>query len=470
VARSRVRRLGTAFVVKIALIGGGGFRTPMVAEALAGVASDVDVEELALYDLDAARLKQMAAVIEGLDRERGGSAVPVRTTTSLEEAIDGGGAVFAAVRVGGLAARIVDERVPLELGVIGQETVGPAGVAFALRTVPEMQRIATVVRDRAPGAWFVNFTNPAGLVTEALRTVLGDRVIGMCDSPTALWRHAAAALGRPMSSLRPAYVGLNHLGWLTELRDERHDVLPALLRDDRVASVHEVQLAGVSDVRERGMIPNEYLAYYRATTDVIAAFRRDGTRSEILARQQAAFFDAETSSPEEALAAWRRAKDARHSTYMAETRVAEDVTTAVSTSVSTPDDEVTLADEAGYGGVAAAFVRAVTNDAGERLILGVRNGGTVGSLDDDATVEVPCVVGSDGPLPDEASTLPDDERSLMNQVRDAERATLVAIATPSRGAVVDAIACHPVVPSRELAERIVDGYLERHSWMRERYA
>ena len=284
-ARRRVRRLGAAFVVKIALIGGGGFRTPMVAEALVGVASDVDVDvdvdvaELALYDVDAARLERMAAVIEGFDRERNGSMVPVRTTTSLEEAIDAAGAVFAAIRVGGLAARIVDERVPLELGVLGQETVGPAGVAFALRTVPEMQRIATVVRDRAPDAWFVNFTNPAGLVTEALRTVLGDRVIGICDSPSALWRHAAAALGRPMSSMRPGYVGLNHLGWLGALWDEGHDVLPVLLRDDRVANVHEVQPAGVSDVRDRGMISNEYVAYYRATADVIAAFRRDGARS-----------------------------------------------------------------------------------------------------------------------------------------------------------------------------------------------
>jgi 6-phospho-beta-glucosidase len=469
-ARRGVCRLDAAFAVKIALLGGGGFRTPMVAEALAGVVSDVDVDELSLYDVDAARLERMATVIEGFDRERTGSMVPVRTTTSLEEAIDGAGAVFAAIRVGGLAARIVDERVPLELGVLGQETVGPAGVAFALRTVPEMQRIATVVRDRAPDAWFVNFTNPAGLVTEALRTVLSDRVIGICDSPSALWRHAATALGRPMSSLRPSYIGLNHLGWLVALWDEGHDVLPGLLHDDRVANVHEVQQAGVSDVRDRGMISNEYLAYYRATADVIAAFRRDGARSEILARQQSAFYDSEVSSPEEALAAWRRAKDARHSTYMAETHDAGDVTTAVSTSVVTPNDEGMSADEAGYGGVAAAFVRAVANDTRDRLVLGVRNDGTVGWLDDDATVEVPCVVGSDGALPDEAATLPDDERRLMERVRTAERATLAAVHAPSRGAVVDAVASSPVVQSRELAERIVDGYLERHAWMRERYA
>lgn len=467
------RRIGTAFVVvKVTLIGGGGFRTPMVYEALTGVAADVDVGEVALFDLDAARLERMAAVIAGLDRERGGTVVPVRTTTSLEDAVDGAGAVFAAVRVGGLAARIVDERVPLELGVLGQETVGPAGVAFALRTVPEMQRIATVVRDRAPDAWFVNFTNPAGMVTEALRTVLADRVIGICDSPTALWRHAAVAVGGPMSSLRPTYVGLNHLGWLTGLWDDGDDVLPALLRDDRIASVHEVQVAGVSDVRERGMIPNEYLAYYRATADVIAAFRREGPRSKILARQQAAFYDADVSSPNGALAAWRRAKDARHSTYMAEARDGEvgAVDDDAFREVAKSRQHVSSDDEAGYAGVAAAFVRAVTNDTSERLVLGVRNGGTVGWLDDDATVEVPCVMGSDGPLPDDASTLPDDERTLMHQVRDAERATLAAVASPSREAVVDAIACHPLVSSRELAERITNGYLERHAWMRGHYA
>jgi 6-phospho-beta-glucosidase len=473
VARSCVCRVDAAFAVKVALIGGGGFRTPMVYEALASVASDVDVRELVLYDVDAARLQRISAVIEGLDRERGGSAIPVRTTTSLDEAVDGAGAVFAAVRVGGLAARNIDERVPLELGVLGQETVGPAGVSFALRTVPEMVRIAEVVRDRAPRAWFVNFTNPAGLVTEALRTVLGERAIGICDSPTALWRHAAAALGRRASSFRPSYAGLNHLGWLTAMSDGDQDVLPALLRDARAAQLHEIHLAGVDDVRSRGVVPNEYLTYYRATAAVIDAFRRHGARSEILARQQAVFYEPDASSPEETLAAWRRVKDARHSTYMAEARDAEDG--AVSDAM--PDDDAEAIgdgtdpdDEAGYGGVASALLRAVVNGTGERLILSVRNGTTVPWLDDDATVEVPCVVDARGATSDTVVELPEEERRLMARVRDAERATLDAVSSSSREAVVKAIACHPVVPSRELAERIVDGYLVRHAWMRERYA
>lgn len=450
--------------MRIALVGGGGFRTPLVYEALTNVAAGAAVDELMLYDVDEGRLARIATVIEGLDRERGGG-IPIRTSTKIEDAVDDAAAVFAAIRVGGIAARIVDERVPLELGVLGQETVGPGGVSFALRTVPEILRIAGLVRDRAPGAWFVNFTNPAGLVTEALRTVLGGRVVGICDSPTALWIHVAAALGRSASSLRPGYVGVNHLGWLTAMWDGDDDLLPSLLEHDRVDDVREARLAGLDHVWGGRLIPNEYLVYYRSTADVISAFRRQGARAQILARQQARFFGAAPSAPAESLAAWRAAKDARHGSYLAEARGAD--------ASSRPGDRGISgeagADEAGYGAVAAAFVHAVTNDTGERLILGVRNDGSVPWLDDDATVEIPCVVGAGGARPDRVGDLPAEERALMGRVREAERATLEAATSSSLRRVVDAVASHPVVPSREIARRIVEGYRRHQAWMRERF-
>jgi 6-phospho-beta-glucosidase len=447
--------------VKVAILGGGGFRTPLVVQALA----DVEVDELVLHDEDAERLTRIAQVVEALDRERGGG-IPVRTTTSLVQAVEDAEAVFAAVRVGGLDARIVDEAVPLELGVLGQETVGPGGVSFALRTVPEMLRIAEVVLERAPNAWFVNFTNPAGLVTEAIRGVLGERTIGICDSPTALWTHAADALGRPASSLRPSYLGLNHLGWLNGLWDGDADLLPELLQEDRLDEVHEARLAGIDEVRKRGVIPSEYLVYFHSTPAVIDSFVRDGSRAGVIAAQQRDFYEAAAGTPAECLAAWRAAKDARHGTYMAEARGIG------SESRRRPPvfggSEANGA-EIGYGEVAAAFLRAVTRDADERLILGVRNGGSVPWLDEDATVEISCVVDASGPRPDPVAELPEEERALMLRVRDAERATLEAAGSSSSRLVVEAIASHPVVPSRGVAERIVDGYLERHRWMRERY-
>lgn len=450
--------LGDRVAVTIALVGGGGFRTPMVLDALAGVSPAVSIEPIVLHDVDARRLEHIADVIEGANRARGGG-LDVRTTTDLDEALDGADVVFVAIRVGGLEARVVDEAVPLELGVLGQETVGPGGVAFALRTVPEVVRIAEAVGDRSAGAWFVNFTNPVGVVTEAARDVLGSKAVGICDSPTALWRNAATAAGRTPATLRPGYAGLNHLGWLSALWDGDRDVLPALIDGDRLEQVHEARVAGIATVRERGLIPNEYLTYYRETDDVIRSFRRDGSRAEILAAQQARFSDAGPSDPAAALSAWRAATDERHGTYMAEVP-----------DPGGPGPAIAEAGDFGYGDVAAAFVRAVANDTAERLILGVRNGGVLPWLDDDATVELPCDVGADGPRPEAQRALPTPERQLMERVREAERATATAVATPSRRALVYALAAHPVVPSRQVAERIADGYLERHDWMREPYA
>ena len=444
--------------MKVALVGGGGFRTPLVEEAIARTTGEV-VDELVLHDRDERRLARISEVLEGRKRERG-DGPRVRTTSRLEDAVEGAGAVLVAVRPGGLAARIVDERVPLDVGVLGQETVGPGGIAFALRTVPVVVAIAEAVRERAPGAWLLNFTNPAGIVTEAGRSILGERAIGICDSPAALWRHVVSAVDAP-TAWGPAYVGLNHLGWLTSARDGDRDVLAALLDDPRVAEVHEVALEGLDAVRTSGAIPNEYLVYYSSTEEIARAFGRDGSRGAILAKQQARFYDREPSSPAGALAAWREAKDERHATYLAEARGSgSDVPTA-----HAPTD--LSDDELGYGGVAAELLRAIAGGGDTHAILGVRNDGVVPWLDDDATIEVACDVTSSGLAVADVGDVDGARRALVERVRDAERATLRAAFDPSRERILDAIAAHPLVPSRADAERIVDGYLTHHAWMRE---
>ncbi len=444
--------------MKVALVGGGGFRTPLVEEAIARTAGEA-VDELVLHDRDERRLARTAEVLEGRRRERG-DGPRVRTTSRLEDAVEGAGAVLVAVRPGGLAARIVDERVPLDVGVLGQETVGPGGIAFALRTVPVVVAIAEAVRERAPGAWLLNFTNPAGIVTEAARSVLGERAIGICDSPAALWRHVVSAVDAP-KAWRPAYVGLNHLGWLTSARDGDRDVLAALLDDPRIAEVHEVALEGLDAVRTSGAIPNEYLVYYSSTEAIARAFGRDGSRGAILAKQQARFYDREPSSPAHSLAAWRAAKDERHATYLAEARGSR-------SDVPSPHAPADLSDdELGYGGVAAELLRTVAGGGDTHAILGIRNDGAVPWLDDGATVEVACDVTSTGLAVADVGDVDGARRALVERVRDAERATLRAAFDPTRERILDAIATHPLVPSRADAERIVDGYLTHHAWMRE---
>src|SRR5262249_45119700 len=182
----------------------------------------------------------------------------------------------------------------VDLGLLGQETVGPGGVAYGLRTVPVLVRIAERIAAVAPDAWTIQFTNPVGMVTEAMGRVLGDRVIGICDSPVGLFRRVAWLLGVPADRVWFDYAGLNHLGWLTAARVGGQDRLPGRLADPAaLARIEEGRLFGPDWLAALGAIPNEYLFYYYATREAIAAVRtRGSTRGEYLAGQQEAFYAA----------------------------------------------------------------------------------------------------------------------------------------------------------------------------------
>jgi 6-phospho-beta-glucosidase len=448
--------------MKVAVIGGGGFRTPTLHGCLVGVAAAVGIEEIALHDPADERLARIGAVIEGLDRERGGAVVPTRTTTSLDDAVDTCGAVLVAIRVGGGEARVIDEEVPLSLGVLGQETVGPGGIAFALRTIPVVEAIADVVRDRAPAAWFVNFTNPAGVVTQAAFEVVGEHAVGICDSPSALCARVARAVGVRPEELAFDYAGLNHLGWLLGAEaSDGTDVLPGLLRDERrLAAVDEARSFGPERLRALGAIPNEYLLYVERAHEVTASFRTEGARGAIVEAQQRVFFrEAPADDPVEALAAWRRARDARHATYLAEGRAAA--------AWDPPLDHEGWRDdvgpgEEGYAAVAADFLTATSADDPRRIIVDAPSGGRLDGVGPDEIAELTCEVTRHGVRPLEGRRIPREAAALVERVKEAERLTLRAAREGSRHLALQALATHPVVPDAATAERILQGYLERH--------
>src|SRR5579859_1716672 len=176
--------------MKLAIIGGGGFRVPLVYQAL--IAGQKLIDEVWLYDTSADRLRVIEAVLAQLG---GDAQVTVYATTELDEAVAGADFIFSAIRVGGLAGRIADERAAIDLGLVGQETTGPGGIAYALRTVPVATHLARRVLALAPHAYVINFTNPAGLITEAMQRVLADRVIGICDTPSGLGTRLAGLFG-----------------------------------------------------------------------------------------------------------------------------------------------------------------------------------------------------------------------------------------------------------------------------------
>jgi 6-phospho-beta-glucosidase len=438
--------------VRLAIIGGGGFRVPLVYGALLRQGR---FEEVVLYDVDPARLDRIALVLEGQAAAHG-DKVPFRTTTDLDDALEGADFVFAAIRVGGLEGRTVDEGVPLGHRVLGQETIGPGGICFALRTIPAMLDLAEHVARRAPNAWLINFTNPAGMVTEALQAVLGDHAIGICDTPSALCRRVAAALGRPPDGLWFDYFGLNHLGWLRAARDGGGDRLPELLADDdALAGLEEAQVFGAEWLRSLGMIPNEYLAYFYF--DTVEAMT-EKPRGAYLLEQQRGFYAARPDSPEAALAHWQATKDERDRTYMAEARNGHEP--------AAHDPE----EPGGYEGEAMAIVDAIAGDAGAVRILNVANRSALPFLDESAVVEVPCVVGAAGAQPLAVGDVPEHARALIMTIKAVERATIEAALTGSTALAVKALALHPLVPSVTAAREIFAEYRQRLPVLEERFA
>ncbi|MFF5547899.1 6-phospho-beta-glucosidase [Streptomyces olivaceoviridis] len=438
--------------MKLTILGGGGFRVPLVYGALLTDRGEGRVTEVVLHDLDDDRLRAVARVLAE-QASTVADAPTVTTSTSLDEALRGADFVFSAIRVGGLEGRAHDERVALDEGVLGQETVGAGGIAYGLRTVPVAVDIAQRVARLAPDAWVINFTNPAGLVTEAMSRHLGDRVIGICDSPVGLGRRIARVLGADPREAWIDYVGLNHLGWVRGLRIAGRDELPRLLADPGLlGSFEEGKLFGADWLRSLGAIPNEYLHYYYFNREAVRAYQQaERTRGAFLRDQQAHFYQQVRDPGKKALDVWNRTRAEREATYMAENR---------ETAGAGERDADDLS--GGYEKVALALMRAIARDERTTLILNVRNRSTLSVLDGEAVIEVPCLVDANGAHPVAVEPLPDHATGLVCAVKAVEREVLAAAESGSRATAVKAFALHPLVDSVNVARRLVEGYTAVH--------
>ncbi|MDR7157553.1 6-phospho-beta-glucosidase [Arthrobacter sp. BE255] len=451
--------------MRLMIAGGGGFRVPLVYRALRSGAFAGLATELVLYDVDPGRLSAVAAVLTSMPSPPAGEGdrpPSIRTTTSLPDALRGTDMVFAAIRPGGTAGRIADERVAQDLGLLGQETTGAGGISYALRTIPRMLELARQMREVCPDAWLINFTNPAGMVTEALLPVLGPKAIGICDSAGGLVHRAAHAAGNPLQDGRldgVGYYGLNHLGWLYRLESGGRDLLPGLLSDP--AALHtfeEGRLFPQPFLAELGALPNEYLYYYYRQDSAAAAMRAmPQTRGESIHAQQAELYPRLTAAGPRAYRLWDAARRSREEGYLAEARTHGE-----------QRDEEDLAG-GGYERVALAVMRALAGGSGNtQLILNTRNTlpataaappkPAIPGLPADAVVEVPCTVTADGAVPLPQSAPGRKQLGLMRRVKEVEQLAVGAATHGDRAAALDAFARHPLVDSRELAGALLEGY------------
>ncbi len=360
------------------------------------------------------------------------------------DAVEGADFVFCAIRVGQLEGRVIDEDVPLGMGVLGQETTGPGRHLLRAADDPGDDRLAETMAAHSDG-WLINFTNPAGMVTEACQRVLGDKVVGICDSPSGMCRRVAAVLGRDPKELWFDYFGLNHLGWLQGVRDGTGaPLLEELLADDALLErFEEGRLFGGDWLRTIGMLPNEYLYYFYYAADTVNAIRGGDSRGAFLLQQQREFYARNGASP--AAGAGRLARHPPRPRAHLHGRGAQ--------RRRADDGEHDIEENSGYESEAMAVVEAIVNNTREVLILNTANRSALPFLDERAVVEVPCVVGRHGPVPMAIGEVPAHAASLISTMKDVERTTIEAALTGSEQLAIRALALHPLVPSVSTARR-----------------
>jgi len=400
--------------MRIAVIGAGSTYTPELVSGL----SAVDVEALALHDIDGERLE----VVGGLARRmlaRQGFGGELVLTGDLDRALDGADFVLLQIRVGGQAARLVDETAPLACGCIGQETTGAGGFAKALRTVPVVLDIARRARERAAArAWIVDFTNPVGIVTRALLDD-GHRAIGLCNVAIGFERAMARILGVAPERLVVDQVGLNHLTWVRAVWLDDRDVLPELL------AAHGDELAGEFPralVDELGVIPSYYLHYYYAHDAVLAEQLAGATpRAETVAEIE-----------RELLAMY------------------------ADPALTTKPALLERRGGAFYSEAATRLVRSLATGDGAVHVVDVRNGGTLAGLADDDVVELPARVDADGARPLAQRPLAPELHGLVAHVAAYERLAARAALSETRADARRALLAHPLVGQWGKVEALLD--------------
>ncbi len=422
--------------LRLAVIGGGSSYTPELVDGLISRAGELPVAELWLADIPAGEEKM--TIVAALARRmvaRAGLPMTVHTTLDRRQALAGAGYVVTQLRVGGLAARVRDERIPLKYGVIGQETVGPGGFANALRTVPVVLDICRDIEALCPDAWLINFANPSGLVTEAVLAHSRVKCIGLCNVPINMIMTAAKLLGADSRDVAIDFAGLNHLVWGLAVRLKGEDVTAVVL--EKLADGAALTMNNIPDLKwdaaflkKLAMLPSPYHRYYYMT-------------GRLLAEEQAA---AAPGGPGTRAEQVQAVEDKLFARYRDET-------------LAEKPPELAARGGAYYSEAAVSLISAIVNDKGEIHTVNTLNRGAIAGLPGDAVVEINCRVGKGGADPLPVGALPPDALSLVRQVKTFERLTIEAALSGNRETALAALAANPLVPSAATAARLLDDIL-----------
>lgn len=410
--------------VKVAVVGAGSTYTPELVEGFARRAERFPMDELVLLDIDPERLEIVGALAERMLRKVDWSGRLVRTG-DRDEALEGADFVIVQLRVGGQQARYLDETIPLRFGCIGQETTGPGGFAKALRTVPLVLELAELTAERGnPGAWFVDFTNPTGLVTQALLDA-GHRALGLCNVAIGFQREFARRFEVEPERVELEHVGLNHLSWERAVRVDGVDRLPEILdglgEEDDEGFPAEL-------VRALGALPSYYLRYYYFTEQILEHERSGAkTRAEEVMEIEAGLLEL---YKDPAL-----------------------------------DEKPELLEERGgafYSEAAAQLVASLHAGTGDVQVVNVRNDGAIPNLAADDVVEIPARIDREGAHPLPLAPLPPEMLGLVQHAKAYERLAIAAAVTGDRTTALRALLTNPIGPGADRAQALLDALLEEN--------
>lgn len=443
---------------KIGFLGGGGVRTPLVIFGIHEAARELDAEELVLYDVDIERAERIAQLGREIVRREAGT-LRLRVASRPEDAIEGATFVLNSIRVGGIETRARDERGAIACGYPGQETTGPAGIAMGQRTIPVAVEQANLVAKLAPEAWLINFTNPAGLITQAILQHSPAKAVGICDTPTEMLHRIAEALEATPAEVQCDYVGLNHLGWIRRILLRGEDVTERIFADDvLLRSLYSAPLFEPELIRALRLIPTEYLFFYYSRTRALENQRRQGsTRGEQIAQMNESLMGRlmtllAAHEDAAALQAYVDYLNLRSGSYMkleGEGRSAfEGETLEVD-----PFRAAT-----GYHRIALDVMKALSSKQEHRVIVNVRNENTLPEIAPGDVIETTCAIGNGVIRPLAIDPTPEVVRGLVLAVKAYERAAIRAALTGSERDLRAAMLLYPAIgewePSAEILKAL----------------
>lgn len=425
--------------LKICTIGGGSSYTPELIEGFIKRYNELPVEEIWLVDIE--KGKEKLNIVGNLAKrmvEKSGLPITVNLTLDRREGMKNADFVTTQFRVGLLDARVKDERIPLKYGVIGQETNGAGGLFKGLRTIPVLLDICKDMEELCPEAWLINFTNPVGMVTEAMLKYSNiKKIVGLCNVPISMEKSIASSLGATKDRVRIEFGGLNHMVYALKVYLDGEDKTD-LAVEKMCETLKEQTMKNIAAIpwepdfiRGLGVIPSSYQRYYYMTPEILKKelenFENGGTRAEVVKKVEAELFEL-YKDPD--LKEKPAALEKRGGAY--------------------------------YSDAACNLISSIYNNKCDFQVVNTKNNGAITSLPYDSAIEVSAMITKDGPKPLSIGELPIQIRGLVQQIKAFEITAAEAAVTGDYNKALVAMTMNPLVQSQEKAKKILDEMLEAH--------